>query len=47
MPRGMDERFDDPSEEAENEEAATDKETMDATPEAEGPDSRPTTASEE
>jgi len=47
MPRGMDERFDDPSEEAEDEEAAVDNETMDATPESEGQDSRPTTASEE
>jgi len=43
----MDERFDDPSEEAEDEEAAVDNETMDATPESEGQDSRPTTASEE
>jgi len=31
MPRGMDERFDDPSEEAEDEEAASDDETTEAT----------------
>jgi len=43
----MDERFEDPSEEAEDEEAAADNETMDGTPEAESQDSRPTTASEE
>jgi len=45
MPRGMDERFDDPSEETEDEEAAA-NETMGATPEAESQESRPTTASE-
>lgn len=47
MPRGMDERFEDPSEEAEDEEAAADDETMEATPEAESQDREPTTATEE
>ena len=47
MPRGMDERFEDPSEEAENEEAAADDETMEATPEAESQDREPTPATEE
>lgn len=46
MPRGMDERFEDPSEEAENEEAATDDETMEATPEAESQDREPTPTTE-
>ena len=47
MPRGMDERFEDPSEEADDKETAVDNETMDATPEAESQDSRPTTSGEE
>jgi len=47
MPRGMDERFEDPSEEAENEEAAADDETIEATPEAESHDREPTSATEE
>ena len=47
MPRGMDERFEDPSEEAEDEEAAADDETMEATPEAESHDREPTLATEE
>ena len=47
MPRGMDERFEDPSEEAENEEAAADDETIEATPETESHDREPTSATEE
>lgn len=47
MPRGMDERFDDPSEEAEDEEAASDDETTEATSETEKQDQEPATATEE
>ena len=47
MPRGMDERFDDPSEEAEDEEAASDGETTEATSETERQDQKPATATEE
>ena len=47
MPRGMDERFDDPSEEAEDEEAASDDETTEATSEPERQDQEPATATEE
>jgi len=43
----MDERFEDPSEEAEDEEAAADDETMEATSEAESQDRNPTPATEE
>ena len=44
MPRGMDERFDNPSEEAEDEEAASDDETTEATSETERQDQEPATA---
>jgi hypothetical protein len=47
MPRGMDERFDDPSEEAEDEEAASDDETTETTSETERQDQEPATATEE
>jgi hypothetical protein len=43
----MDERFDDPSEEAEKEEAASDDETTEATSESERQDQEPATATEE
>lgn len=46
MPRGMDERFEDPSEEMEDEEAGDD-ETGEATSETESQDGRPTTVTEE
>ncbi|GAA5434640.1 hypothetical protein Hjap01_04132 [Haloarcula japonica] len=47
MPRGMDERFDDPSEEAENQEVAEDNETTEATSETERQDREPAAATEE
>ena len=47
MPRGMDERFEDPSEEAEDEEAASDDETTEATSETERQDQEPATATGE
>lgn len=47
MPRGMDERFEDPSEEADEEEAAADDETMETTSEAENQDHEPAAATEE
>ena len=47
MPRGMDERFDDPSEKAEDEEAASDDEKTEATSETERQDQEPATATEE
>ncbi len=47
MPRGMDERFEDPSEEADDEEAAADDETMETTSEAESQDHEPEAATEE
>jgi len=47
MPRGMDERFEDPSEEAEDEEVADDDETEDATSETEKQDRRHTADTEE
>ena len=48
MPRGMDERFEDPSEEAEDEEVADDdNETAEATSETERQDRKPTAATEE
>ena len=48
MPRGMDERFEDPSEEAEDEEVADDdNETAEATSETERQDREPAAATEE
>ena len=47
MPRGMDERFDDPSEEAEDEEAASDDETTEATSETERQDRESAAATKE
>ena len=47
MPRGMDERFDYPSEGAEDEEAASDDEKMEGTSETERQDQEPATATEE
>jgi len=47
MPRGMDERFEDPSEEAEDEESAGDDETTEATSETERQDRESATATEE
>ena len=47
MPRGMDERFEDPSDKTEDEEATAGDETMEATPEAERQDQESTTATEE
>ena len=47
MPRGMDERFEDPSEEAEDEEATTDDKPTEATPDGESRDGDPTTATED
>ena len=47
MPRGMDERFDDPSEEAEDEEAVSDNETTEAMSETDRQDQEPATATEE
>ena len=47
MPRGMDERFEDPSEEADDEEAAADDETMEAASEVERQDREPSAATEE
>ena len=47
MPRGMDERFEDPSEEAEDEEATADDEPTEATPDGESREGDPTTATEE
>nr|WP_248898269.1 hypothetical protein [Haloplanus sp. XH21] len=47
MPRGMDERFEDPSEEAEDKEATVDDEPTEAMPDAKSRDSDPTTATEE
>ncbi len=47
MPRGMDERFEDPSEEAEDEEVAGDDETTEATSDTERQDREPAAAKEE
>ena len=47
MPRGMDERFEDPSDSTEDEEAAAGDETMEAAPEAERQDQESTPATEE
>ena len=47
MPRGMDERFSDPSEEAEDEEIATEDETTETSPEAERQDHEPVSATGE
>lgn len=47
MPRGMDERFEDPSEEAEDEEVADDDETAEATSETERQDRESAAATEE
>ena len=47
MPRGMDERFEDPSEEAEDEEVAGGDETAEATSETERQDREPAAATEE
>jgi hypothetical protein len=47
MPRGMDERFGDPSEGAEDEEAAGDDETVETTSETEGQDREPAATTEE
>jgi len=47
MPRGMDERFEDPSEEADDEEATADDEPTETTPGGESRDGDPTTASED
>ena len=47
MPRGMDERFENPSEEEEEEEAASEDETAKTTSEAEKQDSEPTADTEE
>jgi hypothetical protein len=47
MPRGMDERFEDPSEEAEDEEVADDGETAEATPETERQNRKSAAATEE
>jgi len=46
MPRGMDERFEDPSEEADDEEATADDKPTEDTPDGESRDSDPTTATE-
>ena len=47
MPRGMDERFEDPSKEAEDEEVAEDDETTEATSETESQDREPAAATDE
>jgi len=47
MPRGMDERFEDPSEEADGEEATADDEPTETTPDGESRDGDPTTATED
>jgi hypothetical protein len=47
MPRGMDERFEDPSEEAEDEKVADDDETAEATSETERQDRESAAATEE
>ena len=47
MPRGMDERFEDPSEEADDEEATADDKPTEATPDGESRDGDPTAATEE
>ena len=47
MPRGMDERFEDPSEEADDEEATADDEPTETTPDGESRDGDPTTATED
>ena len=47
MPRGMDERFEGPSEEADGEEATADDEPTETTPDRESRDGDPTTATED
>jgi len=47
MPRGMDERFEDPSEEADDEEVADDDKPTETTPDGESRDGDPTTVTED